>query len=124
MDAAVRRFGSRAGMTRWQGREWSQVPAKLIFVTDTAFPEAYTAAILSGADIMKKNVGTIDRSIRGLAGIALLAAYFLGAIQGTLGIVGLVFGIVLIGTAATGWCPPYMLIGLNTCGKQDSNPSA
>jgi len=74
---------------------------------------------------MKKNVGTIDRTIRGLAGIALVAAYFLGAIQGTLGIVGLVFGIVLIATAAIAWCPPYNLIGLNTRGgKQDSNPPA
>ena len=73
---------------------------------------------------MIKNVGTIDRTIRGLAGIALVVAYFLGAIQGTLGIVGLVFGIVLIGTAAIAWCPPYMLIGLDTRGKQDSKPPA
>ena len=73
---------------------------------------------------MKKNVGTIDRTIRGLAGIALLAAYFLGAVQGTLGIVALVFGIVLIGTAAIGWCPPYTLLGINTCGvKHDSKPA-
>jgi hypothetical protein len=74
---------------------------------------------------MKKNVGTIDRTIRGLVGIALVAAYFLGAIQGTLGIVGLVFGIVLIGTAAIAWCPPYNLIGLDTRGdKQGPKPSA
>ena len=74
---------------------------------------------------MKKNVGTIDRTIRGLAGIALVAAYFLGAVQGTLGIVALVFGFVLIGTAVIGWCPPYNLIGLDTRGdKQDTNPPA
>jgi hypothetical protein len=74
---------------------------------------------------MKKNVGIIDRTIRGLIGIALVAAYFLGYIQGTLGIVALVFGIVLIATAAIAWCPPYMLIGLDTRGKKhDSNPSA
>ena len=34
---------------------------------------------------MKKNVGTIDRTLRGLVGVALLAAYFLGAVSGTLG---------------------------------------
>ena len=74
---------------------------------------------------MKKNVGTIDRTIRGLVGIALLAAYFLGAVQGTLGIVALVFGFVLLGTAAIGWCPPYTLLGINTCGvKHDSNPAS
>ena len=64
---------------------------------------------------MKKNVGTIDRSIRGLAGIAAIAAYLLGTLEGTVGIVALVVGIVLIGTAAIGWCPPYSLLGINTC---------
>ena len=59
---------------------------------------------------MKKNVGTIDRAIR-----ALLAVYFLGALQGTLGIVALVAGIVMLATAAMGWCPPYSLLGINTC---------
>ena len=73
---------------------------------------------------MRKNVGMIDRTIRALAGIALVVAYFLGAVQGTLGIVLLVFGVVLFGPAAIGWCPPYMLIGLDTRGKQDSNPPA
>jgi hypothetical protein len=35
---------------------------------------------------MQKNVGSIDRAIRALAGIALLAVYFLGAVEGTLGV--------------------------------------
>ena len=65
---------------------------------------------------MQKNVGTVDRAIRALVGIALLAAYFLGAVGGTLGIVALVVGIVMLGTAAIGWCPPYSLLGINTCG--------
>jgi quinol-cytochrome oxidoreductase complex cytochrome b subunit len=74
---------------------------------------------------MKKNVGTIDRTIRGLVGIALLAAYFLGAVSGALGIVALVIGIAMLGTAAMGYCMPYSWLGINTCGvKQDSNPSA
>lgn len=73
---------------------------------------------------MQKNVGSIDRAIRALVGIALLAAYLLGGIQGTLGIVVLVAGIVMLGTAAIGWCPPYSLLGINTCGvKQDPKPS-
>lgn len=74
---------------------------------------------------MQKNVGSIDRTIRALVGIALLAAYFLGAVQGTLGIVALVVGIVMLGTAALGWCPPYSLLGINTCGvKQDPKAPA
>lgn len=65
---------------------------------------------------MQKNVGSIDRAIRALAGIALLAAFFLGALQGAPGIVALVVGIVMLATAAIGWCPPYKLLGINTCG--------
>jgi hypothetical protein len=73
---------------------------------------------------MKKNVGTIDRTIRGLVGIGLLAFFFLGGVEGTLAIVVLVVGIAMLGTAAIGWCPPYSLIGINTCGKNDPKPSA
>jgi len=73
---------------------------------------------------MKKNVGTIDRTIRALVGIALLAAYFLGAVPGALGIVSIVVGIALLGTAAMGYCMPYTWLGINTCDKQDPKPSA
>ena len=70
---------------------------------------------------MKKNVGTLDRAIRGLAGIALIASYFLGVVQGTLGMVAIVAGIVLLGTAAIGWCPPYSLLGINTCASRQGS---
>ena len=74
---------------------------------------------------MQKNVGSADRTIRILVGIALLAVYFLGVLQGTLGIVALVVGVVMIGTAAIGWCPPYSLLGINTCSsKQDPEQAA
>lgn len=69
---------------------------------------------------MQKNVGSIDRAIRALVGIALLAVYFLGVVQGTLGIVAVVVGFVMLGTAAIGWCPPYSLLGINTCGIKRS----
>ena len=81
-------------------------------------------ALKTGDKVMQKNVGSIDRAIRALVGIALLAAYLLGGIQGTLGIVVLVAGIVMLGTAAIGWCPPYSLLGINTCGvKQEPKPT-
>ena len=63
---------------------------------------------------MKQNVGTIDRIVRGIAGIALIASYALEMVAGTAGIVMLVVGIVLLGTVITGWCPPYILMGINT----------
>lgn len=65
---------------------------------------------------MKKNVGTIEQIIRGIAGVAAIVAYAMGMVTGTLGIVALVVGVVLIGTAALGWCPPYALLGISTRG--------
>jgi hypothetical protein len=63
---------------------------------------------------MKKNMGTIDRAIRAVVGIAAITAYFVGWLTGTLAIISLVVGIVLLGTAAIRWCPPYDLLGINT----------
>jgi hypothetical protein len=69
---------------------------------------------------MNKNVGTIDRSIRVIVGIAAIAAYAMGMVAGTLGIILLVVGIVMLGTAAIGWCPPYALLGINSCGTKSA----
>jgi hypothetical protein len=68
---------------------------------------------------MKPNVGTIDRAIRAIVGIAALAAWYLGMVEGSLGIVALVVGVMLIGTAVIRWCPPYALLGLNTGTSKD-----
>ena len=69
---------------------------------------------------MNKNVGTIDRSIRAIIGIAAIAAYAMGMVAGTLGIILLVVGIAMLGTAAIGWCPPYALLGINSCGTKSA----
>ena len=66
---------------------------------------------------MKPNMGNIDRVIRVIVGIALIAAWPLGLIQGTWAIIAAVFGAVLIVTAAIRWCPPYDLLGINTGAK-------
>ncbi len=71
---------------------------------------------------MKPNMGTADRTIRAVVGIAALAAWPLGLLQGTLGIIALVAGVVLIATVVTGWCPPYDLLGINT-GAKDARDS-
>ncbi|PWS39177.1 DUF2892 domain-containing protein [Falsiroseomonas bella] len=59
---------------------------------------------------MTTNVGGIDRVLRIVAGLVLLA---LGAF-GPLGWWGLV-GLVPLGTALVGFCPLYPLLGINTC---------
>lgn len=59
---------------------------------------------------MTQNVGGIDRILRIVVGIALIAAAFTGAI----GVWGYV-GVVPLLTGLMGWCPPYAILGFNTC---------
>ena len=59
---------------------------------------------------MKSNVGGIDRTLRIVAGLALIGL----AATGTVGAWGWL-GIVPLATGAIGWCPPYAILGFNTC---------
>jgi hypothetical protein len=59
---------------------------------------------------MNKNVGSLDRALRIVAGLALIAL----AATGTVGPWGWI-GIVPLGTALLGWCPAYTLFGIKTC---------
>jgi len=59
---------------------------------------------------MTKNVGGIDRTLRILVGLGLIAA----AASGTVGLWGYL-GVVPLLTGLVGWCPPYALFGFNTC---------
>ena len=59
---------------------------------------------------MMKNVGGLDRTIRITVGLALIAA----AATETIGLWGWV-GLMPLLTGATGRCPPYALLGVNTC---------
>ena len=59
---------------------------------------------------MNKNIGSIERIIRILAGLVLIA---LDATS-TVGWWGWL-GLVPLATGLMGWCPPYSLLGINTC---------
>ena len=61
---------------------------------------------------MKSNVGTIDRTLRVLVGVALLS--LLGIAEGNLRWIGLL-GIVPLATALLGFCPLYSLLGISSC---------
>lgn len=61
---------------------------------------------------MTANVGTADRVIRIIVGIALLA--FAALDQGEWRWVGLI-GIVPIATALMRFCPLYSVLGMRTC---------
>lgn len=61
---------------------------------------------------MTQNVGGIDRVLRIVAGVLLLAfAIFSHSSWSWVGFIG----VVPLLTAAMGWCPAYTLVGLNTC---------
>ncbi len=59
---------------------------------------------------MTQNVGSVDRVVRILAGVALIVATLLGLIGawGWLGVIVLATGLVRI-------CPAYLPFGFNTC---------
>jgi hypothetical protein len=61
-------------------------------------------------DIMTANVGGLDRTLRVVAGLALIGL----AATGTVGMWGYI-GVVPLLTALIGYCPAYSLVGLNTC---------
>jgi hypothetical protein len=61
---------------------------------------------------MTCNVGGIDRVLRAIVGLGLIALVFVGP-KTNWGWIGL----IPLGTAILGWCPPYALLGINTCKK-------
>jgi len=63
---------------------------------------------------MKSNESNLDRIIRGIAGLLLLVLYFTGTITGTLGIILIIVGAVLVLTAVIGFCPLYGLLKIST----------
>lgn len=63
---------------------------------------------------MKRNESNQDRGIRAVLGIiALLVGLF--AVGGLLRVLLIIVGLVLVITAAVGFCPLYRLLGINTC---------
>lgn len=63
---------------------------------------------------MTTNVGMLDRGLRIVFGLALIAA--------AIGLYGRAYtsswgwiGVIPLGTALLGWCPAYTLLGIKTC---------
>lgn len=59
---------------------------------------------------MTANVGTVDRALRIVAGLALITA----ALMGWIGVWGWI-GVVPLATGVFRFCPAYMPFGLSTC---------
>ena len=65
---------------------------------------------------MQANVGSIDRTIRIVAGLALIGASLFGLI-GAWGWIG----VIPLATAVFRFCPAYLPIGLRTCQMKTTN---
>jgi len=63
--------------------------------------------------MFKQNVGSADRVLRIVVGLALIALVFVGpkTLWGWLGLIPLATGLLRT-------CPAYSLLGINTCGKK------
>ena len=59
---------------------------------------------------MTSNIGGIERIARIVIGLVLVAL----AATGQVGLWGWL-GLVPLATGLIGWCPPYSLLGINTC---------
>ena len=70
---------------------------------------------------MTKNVGNIDRIVRVLVGLALLSLIIF--VEGDARWWGLI-GLLPLGTAAFGYCPPYAWMGINTGAKEAEKTQA
>ncbi|MDX1594059.1 MAG: DUF2892 domain-containing protein [Gammaproteobacteria bacterium] len=65
-----------------------------------------------------QNVGTVDRALRIIIGLALIVLTFMGILPvwGYIGVVPLATGLVR-------WCPAYTLFGVRTCATDEAKPS-
>ena len=64
---------------------------------------------------MKKNMGSIDRAIRLVLAALFAYLYFSGTVNGTAGIVLMVFAVVFVLVSLVGFCPLYSIFGINSC---------
>ncbi len=65
---------------------------------------------------LQKNVGTVNRAIRIIVSIGLLSLVSLAFVspKSPWACLGLI-GILPLATGIIGHCPPYALLGINTC---------
>jgi hypothetical protein len=74
--------------------------------------------LVNGLNIGEKNVGTIDRIIRIVAGIAILAGVLMNMVASPLSYPVRFVGLIALVTGAAGTCPAYPLMGISTAGRQ------
>lgn len=61
-----------------------------------------------------RNESSLDRIIRAVVGIVALVLAFT-TLTGVVQVIALVVGVILLFTAAVGFCPLYRVFGISTC---------
>jgi len=68
---------------------------------------------------MKKNMGSIDKTVRIILAAAIAVLFFTNVISGTAGIILLVLAGVFILTSLVSFCPLYPIFGISTCPRSE-----
>ncbi|MBN2178021.1 MAG: DUF2892 domain-containing protein [Deltaproteobacteria bacterium] len=63
---------------------------------------------------MEKNVGLVDKIVRGIVALAIIIVYLLGWISGIVGLILAVGSGMLLSSVMSGHCPLYAKLGINT----------
>lgn len=63
---------------------------------------------------MTRNLGQIERAIRGALGILLISVGYMADLSQGTAIAAYAVGVIALGTAAMGFCPAWKLFGINT----------
>lgn len=66
-----------------------------------------TVAVTHTGGFVQKNMGTLDRAIRTVLALVIVALYFTGKISGTLAIVLGVIAVAFLVSSLVSWCPMY-----------------
>ena len=67
---------------------------------------------------MKKNMGSLDKTLRILTAIAIAILYYAGMMSGATALILGALAIVFITTSFLGFCPLYLPLGINTSKKK------
>tara|TARA_R110000868_G_scaffold21640_11_gene89843 strand:- start:9371 stop:9583 length:213 start_codon:yes stop_codon:yes gene_type:complete len=68
---------------------------------------------------MKKNMGSVDRTIRIVLAIAVALLVYYEVVQGVLAYILIAVAAVFILTSLANFCPLYTIFGWNTCKIKD-----
>lgn len=69
--------------------------------------------------IMKKNMGTIDRTVRIVVALVIAILVFTNVLTGTLGYILLALAAIFVVTSLLSFCPLYIPFGINTGKKKE-----